>query len=305
MVANGERRRKGSPGEKRDGADRLAEQQESRRMNPAWKNRYEAAVTAAEQAGAHALSYFDRPLAVEWKANESPVTVADKEAEQIIRRSILAHFPDDGFLGEEYGDQPGGSGFRWIVDPIDGTRSFVRGIPLWGTLIGLELNGDPIAGVCFIPPLNIMYRALRGDGAYRGDRRLRVSSQANLKESQAFFSNLTWFKQSSAWNGFVELLDRTQRTRGFGDFYGFMLVAQGSGEVMLEYGVSPWDIAALVPIVEEAGGKFTDWDGARTLDRPDVLCTNGLLHAEALAILKKHRGSDWQAGRLQHQAKVV
>lgn len=274
-------------------------------MNPAWKDRYLRAVQAAEAAGRHALSYFDRPLEVEWKANESPVTIADKEAEQVIRKQILAHFPQDGFLGEEYGDQPGSSGFRWIVDPVDGTRSFVRGIPLWGTLIGLEYQGDPIAGVCFIPPLNIMYRGLRGDGAYRDDRRIRVSDLTDLKQGQAFFSNLTWFKQSSAWNGFVELLDKTQRTRGFGDFYGFMLVAQGAGELMLEYGVSPWDIAALVPIVEEAGGQMTDWDGNRTVLRPDTLASNGKLHGEALEILKKHRGPDWQPGVLQHSAKVA
>lgn len=274
-------------------------------MNPAWKDRYSRAIDAALAAGKHALSYFDRPVAVEWKANESPVTIADKEAEQIIRKQILQHFPDDGFLGEEFGDQPGGSGFRWIVDPVDGTRSFIRGIPIWGTLIGLEYQGDPIAGVCYIPALNIMYRALRGDGAYRDDRGIAVSKINTMKDGQAFFSNLTWFKQSSAWNGFVELLDRMQRTRGYGDFYGFMLVAQGSGELMLEYGVSPWDIAALVPIVEEAGGKMTDWDGNRTILRTDTLASNGLLHDAALDILKRHRGPDWKPGATQHLDKIV
>jgi histidinol-phosphatase len=274
-------------------------------MNPAWKDRYLRAIDAAQAAGQHALAYFDRPLAVEWKANETPVTIADKEAEQIIRKRLLEHFPGDGFLGEEYGDQPGGSDFRWIVDPVDGTRNFVRGIPLWGTLVGLEYRGDPIAGVCYIPPLNILYRALRGDGAYRGDRRIRVSDVSEMKQGQAFFSNLTWFKQSSAWNGFLEVLDKMQRTRGYGDFYGFMLVAQGSGDLMLEYGVLPWDIAALVPIVEEAGGAMTDWDGNRTIWRTDTLASNGRLHAAALDILQRNRGPDWMPGETRHQGKIV
>ena len=134
-------------------------------MNPEWRSRYEAAVSAAQHAGRHALSYFDRGVTVEWKADKSPVTLADREAEEHLRASLLGSFPNDGFLGEEFGDQPGTSGFRWIVDPIDGTRSFVRNIPIWATLIGLG-TGTNRSRACLLPAMGgVTYRALRGDGA--------------------------------------------------------------------------------------------------------------------------------------------
>jgi histidinol-phosphatase len=254
-------------------------------MNPEWRTRYEVAVEAARQAGQLALRYFDAGLAVEWKQDKSPVTVADREAESLLRTTLLGRFPDDGFLGEEHGEQPGRSGFRWIIDPIDGTRSFVRGIPIWATLVGLEYRDEQIAGVCELPVFGQTYRALRGDGAYRGDRRLRVSDVATLEESMIFYSSLSWFIRAGRQDEFMELALRTQRQRGFGDFYGFVLVAQGSGELMVEHGVHSWDVAALKPILEEAGGRLTDWDGTPTIHRTDVIASNGRLHDTALQIL--------------------
>src|SRR5437764_9745398 len=144
-------------------------------MNADWRNRYEVALDAAKSAGQFALQYFDQGIAVEWKADDSPVTMADKGAEQLLRQTLLGKFPGDGFLGEEFGDTPGSSGYRWIIDPIDGTRSFVRGIPIWATLVGLEYKGEQIAGVVDVPAMGNTYRALRGDGAYRDDRPLHVS----------------------------------------------------------------------------------------------------------------------------------
>src|SRR5690348_2404197 len=135
-------------------------------MNPEWKSRYEAAIDVAKRAAQRALRYFHEPVAVEWKQDRSPVTVADRETEQELRSSLQALFPNDAFLGEEYGELPGTSGYRWIIDPIDGTRSFVRGIPLWATLVGLEYQGEQIAGVVEVPTLGHTYRALRGEGAY-------------------------------------------------------------------------------------------------------------------------------------------
>lgn len=261
-------------------------------MNADWRNRYEAAVAAAQEAGQIALKYFpDLDSAafsarVEWKEDLSPVTLADREAEAALRSRLLRSFPGDGFLGEESGNTPGASGFRWIIDPIDGTRSFVRGIPLWATLVGLEYRGEAIAGVAFIPPLGHTYRALVGDGAYRGDHRLRVSTVTSLGEAQLFYSSLSWFAKAGREAEFLNLARRTQRQRGFGDFYGFLLVAQGSGELMVEYGVHIWDVAAIKPIVEEAGGRFSDWDGKPSLDRPDVIASNGYLHEEALRLLR-------------------
>jgi histidinol-phosphatase len=255
-------------------------------MNAEWRNRYELAVEAAREAGKLALGYFDGSFAVEWKSDLSPVTVADREAEQLLRRKLLAAFPNDGFLGEEFGDTPGSSGYRWIIDPIDGTRSFVRGIPLWATLVGLEYQDEQIAGIAFAPALDHTYRALRGDGAYRNDRRLHVSDEGDLSRSLIFYSGLSWFVQAGKQEAFLELMRRTDRARGFGDFYGFVLVAQGSGELMVEHGVHAWDVAAIKPIIEEAGGRFSDWAGGTGIHRPDVLVSNGKLHDEALAILR-------------------
>ncbi len=150
------------------------------RLNPDWRNRYEVAIDAAHRAGQHALSYFDGNLSVESKADASPVTIADREAEGVLRRLLSVAFPHDGFLGEEYGETPGSSGYRWVLDPIDGTRSFIRGVPLWGTLVGLEYRDEQIAGIAEAPALGQSWRALRGDGAYRGERRMRVSSVSEL-----------------------------------------------------------------------------------------------------------------------------
>jgi histidinol-phosphatase len=254
-------------------------------LNPEWKARYEVAVDAARQAGQLALRYFEAALTVEWKHDLSPVTIADREAEALLRTLLLGKFPGDGFLGEESGDAPSTSGFRWIIDPVDGTRSFVRGVPLWGTLVGLEYRGEQIAGVVEVPALGHSYRALRGDGAYRGERRLRVSEVATLEEAHLFYSSISWFVKAGRERQFLELARRTQRQRGFGDFYGFVLVAQGSGELMIEHGVHPWDMAALKPLLEEAGGRLTDWNDQPTIYQPDVIASNGRLHAEALRIL--------------------
>jgi histidinol-phosphatase len=255
-------------------------------MNPDWRARYELAVAAAQRAGRLALRYYEAAVTVEWKHDRSPVTVADREAEALLRGELLGAFPGDGFLGEESGDRPGPSGYRWIIDPIDGTRSFVRGIPIWGTLVGLEYRGESIAGVAVTPALGgTTYRALRGDGAYRDDRRIHVSDESRLSESVCFYSNLTYFARAGKRDQFLRLVEATQRERGFGDFYGFVLVAQGSGELMVEEGVHVWDIAGLKVIVEEAGGRFTDWDGNPTVHRSDVVASNGKVHDAALRVL--------------------
>ncbi len=254
-------------------------------MNAAWRHRYELAIEAAQQGGQHALSYFDTELTVESKADASPVTIADRETEALLRQRLLGVFPHDGFLGEESGDTPGSTGFRWIIDPIDGTRSFVRGIPIWATLIGLQYQGQQIAGVACIPALKQTFRALRGDGAFRDDRAIHVSGIDSFAKAQLFYSSLSWFIKAGCRDPFIDLVLRTHRQRGFGDFYGFVLVAQGSGEIMVEHGVHAWDVAALQVIVEEAGGRFSNWDGGVDIFRPDVVVSNGKLHDETLRIL--------------------
>ena len=260
-------------------------------MNPDWRSRYNLAVEAARRGGDYArgiydATFHDRSLEVIRKADNSPVTIADRGAEQLIRGLVSKHFPNDGFLGEEFGDQPGSSGFRWIIDPIDGTKSFVRHVPLWGTLVGLEYNGEQIGGVVYIPVFRQMYRALRGDGAYLDDHRIRVSDIPDLKDSILCYSSLGWFTRAGRQETFLNLYGQTARQRGYGDFYGFVMVAQGSAEIMVEHGVNAWDVAATKALIEEAGGQFTDWDGTPTIHRPDVLATNGKVHAKSLEILR-------------------
>jgi histidinol-phosphatase len=256
-------------------------------MNPEWRSRYETALTATRAAGKHALSYFDNNVAVEWKKDRSPVTAADREAETLIRTTLSTAFPGDGFLGEEHGELPSTTGYRWVIDPVDGTKSFVRGIPLWGTLVGLEYKGEPIAGIASMPALNgTTFHALRGLGAWRDDRRIHVSTIDNLADAMLCYSSISWFTSAQKERQFLTLAAQTNRQRGYGDLYGFLLVAQGSAEMMVEHGVSPWDIAALIPIVEEAGGRMTNWSEVTDIHSRDVIASNGKLHAAVLSILR-------------------
>ncbi|HEY1381731.1 MAG TPA: inositol monophosphatase family protein [Gemmataceae bacterium] len=263
-------------------------------MNPEWQTRYDLMQRAARDAGRIALAYYpdlkaaDFTAQVIWKSDNSPVTVADREAEAHLRKMLLDAFPDDGFLGEESGDRPGTSGYRWIVDPIDGTRSFVRGVPHWATLVGLEYDGRPIAGIAYEPVIDRTWHALEGAGAYRDGQRIHVSRIDRLDESSMFYSSLSWFVKAGKQEQFLQLVARTQRQRGFGDYYGHLLVAQGAGEFMVEHGVHAWDVAAIKVIVEEAGGRFTDWNGRPTIHTPDCVASNGRTHDAVLAILRGH-----------------
>jgi len=256
-------------------------------MNPEWRSRYEVAIDVARKAGQLALRYFEAVVDVEWKSDQSPVTVADREGEQLLRSTLLAKFPGDGFLGEESGYANGTTGFRWIIDPIDGTRNFVRGVPVWAVLVGLEYMDEQIAGVIEVPALHQSYRALRGDGAYHGDRRIQVSKRGTLAESMMFYSSLSWFMKAGHEDTFLKLVRQTYQQRGFGDFYGHLLVADGCGEFMVEYGVHSWDVAAVKALVEEAGGRFSNWNGETSIHEPDVLLSNGLVHDQVLALLQR------------------
>ena len=255
-------------------------------MNPEWRARYEVAVDAARRAAQGALRHFGAGGAVEWKKDHSPVTAADREAEQLLRGTLLRAFPGDAFLGEESGSLPGSSGYRWVIDPIDGTRNFVRGIPVWGTLVGLEYKDEQIAGVVELPALGQRFRALRGDGAYQGERRIRVSDVTAFGEATVFYTSLSALTHPGTREALFRLVGRAQMARGYGDCYGYLLVAQGSGEMMMEYGMNPWDIAAVRVIVEEAGGRWSNWDGGGSIHRPDSLASNGRLHDEALRVLR-------------------
>ncbi|MGL6074192.1 MAG: inositol monophosphatase family protein [Fimbriiglobus sp.] len=256
-------------------------------MNSDWKSRYEVAQEVARSGGDIAKAIFDGEFDIEIKADQSPVTIADKNAEAHIRQVISSRFPGDGFLGEEYGDEPSTTGYRWIIDPIDGTKSFVRKIPLWGTLLGLEYEGELIAGVAYIPTMNQLFHALRGNGAYRDSTKIAVSQVSTLAEAHMCYSSVSWFREAGMEKQFLDLASSVSRSRGFGDFYGFLLVAQGSFDFMIDTGVHAWDIAALIPIVQEAGGQMTDWSNGINILRPDTMASNGLLHETVRKYLEK------------------
>jgi histidinol-phosphatase len=224
------------------------------------------------------------------KPDRSPVTAADREAEAAIVERLRRAFPDHGVLGEELGAS-GPTRARFIVDPIDGTRNFVRGIPVWATLVALEEAGEITAGVVYQPMTGDLHVARRGQGAYLNGERLRVSDIGRLEEATLVHPTLTLIRQEGLWEGFVRLVDATARQRGFGDFLCSTFVAEGKVEIGLSLGVKIWDVAALRLLVEEAGGRFTDLGGARSLHSGTALATNGRLHEATLRLLREGGGA--------------
>ncbi|MEZ6141103.1 MAG: inositol monophosphatase family protein [Zavarzinella sp.] len=252
---------------------------------PEIAQRYQRACDATRAAGNIALKYFHDHLTVEWKEDESPVTVADRAAEKALREQLKRFFPNDGFFGEEYGEESGSSPFRWIIDPIDGTRCFIRGIPHWGTLVGLEYLGQIVASICYAPAMGEFYRAMIGEGAWLNDARIAVSQEKELSRSLMCYTGVKIFRNYQVGDAFERVLAQVEGARGYGDYYGFMLVARGSCDLLVDFGLHAWDIAGLQMIVTEAGGKLTDWSGGIDLFRPDVVASNGHLHAEVLQLL--------------------
>jgi histidinol-phosphatase len=243
-----------------------------------------AAVEAARAAGEIAMKYYRGGFEVTIKPDQTPVTQADREAERAITRILGRAFPEHGFLGEEFGAS-GSERTRWIIDPIDGTKNFVRGIPFWAVLIGLEEDGEITTGVVFNPVTDELFTARRGEGAHLNGERLSVSGRDSLKDAAVLHSGLRLLREAGHWDGFVRLLDASGRTRGFGDYYGYGLVAAGKAEVYVEVDLKPWDIAPVKILVEEAGGRLTDFSGRPTIYNGTVVATNGRLHAETLRLL--------------------
>jgi len=246
----------------------------------------EAAIAAARAAGEIALRYFQTDLVVETKHDRSPVTVADRECERTIVGLLRRRFPDYGFLGEEFGEEAGRTAKRWIIDPIDGTKSFVRGIPFFATLIGLEEDGEVTAGVVHAPATGELLYAAKGSGAFdESGRRLAVSKVERLSGAMVSFGGLKIFRRQGRWAAVERIIDGTSRQRGYGDYLGSAAVVRGSSEAMLEMDVKPWDLAPLKILIEEAGGRFTDFSGKATIYGGDALVTNGRIHDEVLEIL--------------------
>ena len=256
------------------------------------QQRLEHARKIAYLAGELTLQYFYTvgQLAVEKKADESPVTVADRETEQFLRQQIAERFPDDTIFGEEFPCTEGTSGFRWILDPIDGTKSFIHGVPLYSTLIGLEQDGQCVGGVIALPALHELVWAGCGLGAWHetkqnGTRRCKVSDCSNLSEATFVTSEVLTYDKINRREAYNRLEKQVRLTRTWGDAYGYVLVATGQAEVMVDPIMSDWDSAPLLVIMEEAGGRFTDWKGNATAFGKEGVATNGILHDEVLRCL--------------------
>jgi histidinol-phosphatase len=228
-------------------------------------------------------------LRIETKPDLTPVSDADRATEDSIRNLLRRSRPRDAVLGEESGRT--GSGPRcWVIDPIDGTKNYVRGVPVWATLIGLMDGDEVVAGVVTAPALAKRWWAASGDGAWTGRSltkasRCQVSSIANLSDASFSFSGLGGWAEAGRFDGFMSLTKSVWRTRAFGDFWSHMLVAEGAVDISAEPEVSLWDLAALQVIVQEAGGRFTDLAGVASPRNGSAVCTNGLLHDEVLAAL--------------------
>lgn len=261
-------------------------------------NRLESALRLAREAGRGILRHYvrcseRRAANPEIKSDGTPVTHADREAERLIRDSIEREFPADGVLGEEYGESRGESGYRWVVDPIDGTASFICGVPLFGTLIGIERDGCPVAGVIHLPALGETVSGGPGMGAThvidgRAPRAARVSAVASLREAMLVTTSMDYFQLAGKSALYHDLVSTSRMTRGFGDAYAFALVATGRADYCIEPGVKPWDIAAVAPVIQGAGGLWSDFSGEMRTDQGCIIATNGVLQSQALSVVARH-----------------
>jgi len=254
--------------------------------------RLELARRAACEAGRGTLAHFRTGTDVQRKADNSPVTIADRQAEQQLRQLIHAAFPDDAIVGEEFPTQPGPSGFRWVLDPIDGTKSFISGVPLYGTIVGMDYRGESLLGVIYLPALDEGVLAARGHGAwqFRGGGAAvpaRVSTTARLADGLLVTSEIGGFADRGAAEAWERLERSAWITRTWGDCYGYYLVATGRAVAMIDPQMNVWDAAGILPILEEAGGTFTDWQGRPTVEGGEGIGTNGHVQEELLAITRQ------------------
>ena len=247
------------------------------------------ASSVADAADAYTLPHFvDRDFTVDWKQNATEVTEIDRRAEALVVEALVDARPDDSVFGEEHGFAGrDGARRRWVVDPIDGTSGFVRGIPVWATLIALVDAGTPILGVVSAPALGMRWWGGVGLGAHRDGRKLQVSTVDDLADAQVSVTHNSGWDDLGLTDRLVALQQRARRSRGMGDFWQHMLVAEGAMDVAVDaIGVAPYDLAAVKPIVEAAGGTFTDRHGVATHEHDSAISTNGLLHAEVVDALR-------------------
>lgn len=263
------------------------------------EKRLEYALEIAKLAGELTLEYFyDPKLVVDRKEDQTPVTAADRGAELLLRKKIEERFPEDCILGEEFPTKDGSSGYRWILDPIDGTKSFIHGVPTYSNLIGIEKNGEPVIGVINLPGLGERIWAEKGAGAWHEAPRFEKPVRAKVSETQTLDESLflvsevlTFFKVNRE-PVYLELQEKVRLSMAWGDAYGYFLLATGRADVMIDPIVGLWDAAPLLPIIEEAGGRFTDWQGVPSISNGEAAATNGLLHEDVLKITRRFPKSE-------------
>jgi histidinol-phosphatase len=247
----------------------------------------EFAIAAAWRAGRQTLAHYQTGVVAERKLDRSLVTEADRGAETLLRGLIASRFPEHSIVGEEFGADDEAASHRWIIDPIDGTNTFVRGVPFYGVLVALEIEGQPAVGVSYFPALYEMIAAATGRGCFWNGRKTRVSAVSDLADACIAYTDSKGMSErlQADWPA---LQAATALQRGWGDCYGHCLVATGRADIMLDPRMNPWDCAALVPILQEAGGRFTDWRGRVVIDGGDAISSNGRLHDALLQRLASH-----------------
>jgi len=242
------------------------------------------AIEAARSAGELAYRYFKIQPKVNYKPDNSPVTRADIEAEKLARKIISKKFPDHGIIGEEFGKTNPDAKYQWVIDPVDGTRSFAIGLPLWSTLLAVLENGKPIIGISFAPAFNEFIIAQKGKGTFLNGKKTSVSKTKDLKLSFMVFSTIRDFQKKEKLNGLVKLCEIIRSTRGYADL-GYHLLLNGRIDIFVNAKEAIYDLAAPSILVQEAGGKFTDFSGKFSLTSGNGVATNGLLHDQVLKIL--------------------
>jgi histidinol-phosphatase len=245
----------------------------------------EAVADVARLAGDVAMRYFRSGIAVETKGDGSPVTAADRDAERVAREWIERRFPGDGIVGEEHGERRAGARRRWVIDPIDGTKTFVRGVPLWGTLVAVAEGDEVRSGAAYFPAVGEIVAAATGEGCWWNEHRCRVSEVADVGRATVLTTDERFDHTPERVTGWRALAARSAIARSWGDCYGYLLVATGRAEVMTDGIAGAWDIAPFLPIIEEAGGVFTDWCGARTAFGGSAIATNAALAEEVRRLL--------------------
>ncbi len=256
-------------------------------MSQPWREYLDFAVQTAFEAGRSTLAHFQTGVQADWKADDSPVTVADRGAEEIIRSRIEKRYPGHGIVGEEFGETGGEeAAFRWYVDPIDGTKAFVRGVPLYAVLMGLEVEGRVEVGVCYFPALGDMLCAAAGDGCRLNGRRCRVSTESRLDRSIVSFTNAAAFEQHDRGREWQRILKSTYYAAGWSDAYGHALVASGRVELMLDPIMNPYDCGPFPVLLREAGGYFGDWAGNETVHAGEAMSTTPALLPQILRVFE-------------------